>query len=306
MMKNLESRKQTNHYGNTQRKNGSRAGGIQSIFSGSHFLTVSTLLFVVATLLPKEVQAFIPNLAGASHPQKQRQVSHPPARIVSSSSLSLSAEDSSPQVTSSNNNVRFLGMGPNAIVRPGVVLIAPPDEFHHFYRQSAIFIYAMGEDETYNNTYVIRGTIIDHPTPFTLAEMMEEGDATKEEASGPLSQNLIYRGGDRGEDSLFLLHNQPTVGAGIEIGTSGIYEGGLQDAIAACQEGTGNVTPQDFKFHFNYCEFTEDQLEQMLADDPWISAEIPPEMILSAEWDRGDCWRQLRNSLRDQLQQDTL
>ena len=70
-------------------------------------------------------------------------------------------------------NIRFLGMGPHAIIRPGIVLIAPPNEYHHFYRQSAIFVYAMGEDESYNNTHVIRGVIIDHPTPFTVSEMID-------------------------------------------------------------------------------------------------------------------------------------
>ena len=289
MLKLLEQKK---HLDSTS---GSRGG--KSILSSSRSMTTLFMVFVVNLL---RVQAFAPNYAVSSHEHQQRQNDHPP-RILSS--LSWSSEDDTPTTSSNNNNIRFLGMGPNAIIRPGVVLIAPPDEFHHFYRQSAIFVYAMGEDETYNNTYVIRGTIIDHPTPFTLAEMMEDDDDTTKDVNA-LSQNLIYRGGDRGEDSLFLLHNQPSVGAGTEIGTSGIFEGGLRDAMAACHDG--RAAPEDFKFHFNYCEFTEDQLEQMLADDPWISAEIPPKMILSAEWDRGDCWKQLRNSLRDHHQQENV
>ena len=110
-----------------------------------------------------------------------------------------------------------------------------------------------------------------------------------------MSLNLIYRGGDRGSDNVFMLHNQRSVGEGIEIGTSGIYQGGLQDALEACHKGTAKA--EDFKFFFNFCQFTEDELESMLDDDPWIAVEVPSDYILNAEYDRGDCWKQLRNAL---------
>ena len=158
----------------------------------------------------------------------------------------------------------------------------------------------MGEDEDYDNTYVIRGAIIDHPTPFTLAEMAESSLLKGGIENNPLANNLIYRGGDKGADSVFMLHNQESIGGGNMIGTSGIFQGGLSDALEACQSGTAGA--EDFKFYFNFCQFTEEQLESMLADDPWISAEIPSQYVLSAEWDRGDCWRQLRNSLRDHIE----
>ena len=38
----------------------------------------------------------------------------------------------------------------------------------------------------------------------------------------------------------------------------------------------------------------------MLEDDPWIAVEIPSDYVLNAEWDRGDCWRQLRNALQQE------
>lgn len=198
-----------------------------------------------------------------------------------------------------NDNIRYLGKGEHAIVRPGVVLLAPPNEYHHYYRQAAIFIYGMGEDsettaenEDENNLYVIRGVIIDHPTPFTITEMTEqlipEGN--------PLGNNLLYRGGDKGGDTALMLHSLSHIGNGNMIGTSGIYEGGLQDALQACQEN--NAKPENFKFYFNFVQFTEQELEQMLLDDPWISVEVPSEFILSEEWDRGDCWKRCRNAIR--------
>jgi len=208
-----------------------------------------------------------------------------------------SAIFSSEPTTNRNPNVRFLGKGPNAIVRPGVVLVAPPNEFHHYYRQAAIFVYAMGEDEDYDDTFVIRGAILDMPTPFTLGEMAESTLLEGIEGN-PMASNLIYRGGDKGGDHVFMLHNQETVGDGVMVGTSGVFQGGLQEALEACS--SGDAEAEDFKFFFNFCQFTEDELESMLESDPWIAVECPSEYILNAEWDRGDCWRQLRNALQQE------
>lgn len=190
-----------------------------------------------------------------------------------------------------------MGKGPNAVIRPGTVLVAPTNEFHHFYRQAAIFIYAMGEDEDYDDTYVIRGAILDHPTPFTLGEMAESSLLGSIQGSS-MASNLIYRGGDKGGDHVFMLHNQESVGAGEMVGTSGIFQGGLQAALESCRSGAAKA--EDFKFFFNFCQFTEEELESMLEDDPWIAVEVPSNYVLNAEWDRGDCWRQLRNALQQE------
>ena len=217
----------------------------------------------------------------------------PPAstnRRGSWTSLALSS------TTSKDPAIRFLGQGPRAIVRPGTVLVAPKSEYHHFYRQAAMFIYAMGEDDDYDNKYMIRAAIIDHPTPFTLGEMANSS-LLESIKNNPMAENLIYRGGDKGGDNVFMLHNQPGIGNGDMIGTSDLYQGGLQDALLACQQG--QAKPQDFKFFFNFCQFTEEELESMLDDDPWIAVEVPSHYVLSAEWDRSECWKQLRNALQE-------
>jgi len=228
--------------------------------------------------------------------------------LCSSKSQLLSSEKNDNDDGAQNDSkIRFLGKGPNAIVRPGCVLIAPQDEYHHFYRQSAIFIYAMGQDDEgagEESEYIIRGAIIDHPTPFTVGEMMEKS-ATPD--SNPLTMNLIYRGGDKGTDNIFMLHNQPKIGNGVQIGTSGIYEGGWQAALDACASSNSNT--ENYKFFFNYCEFTESELESILSEntnelyleDDWISVELPPSMVLNCEWDRGDCWKQVRNAMREKI-----
>eukprot|EP00536_Pseudo-nitzschia_multiseries_P014457 jgi/Psemu1/38784/gm1.38784_g len=147
-----------------------------------------------------------------------------------------------------DGSIRFLGKGSNAIVRPGVVLLAPAEEFHHYLRQSALFIYSMGVDD--NDDYVIRGVIIDNPTPFTIGEMMEES------ANGGIFENLIYRGGESGgQEAVFVCIP--------------VYQGGDLEKL-------DEYDPSKTKFFFNYMEFLEQELEDMIAiihedGDGWIS-----------------------------------
>lgn len=119
------------------------------------------------------VDAFLPSCVAPY----RRNRTFPRARWCDQSPLALRGaaeheDDAIAPATSSSNRsstgavTRFLGKGENAIVRKGAVLVAPVHEYHHFYRNSAIFIQDMGENE--EGLYVIRGLIIDHPTPFPL------------------------------------------------------------------------------------------------------------------------------------------
>lgn len=192
-----------------------------------------------------------------------------------------------------NNGIQYLGKGADALVRPGVVLIPPSYEFSTYLRECALFIHAMGFDEKLE-TDVIRGVVIDYPTAFNMGEMSA--------IEGALSDNVIYRGGSEGGDSVMMLHSFEGA-ARDEIGSSGIYEGGLQEAMQACDDGTAN--PQQFKFFFNYCQFRAQELEDILAEeedgDAWVSVQVPPEMVLNWNLDRGECWKQLRNGVRQHV-----
>lgn len=210
-----------------------------------------------------------------------------------------------------NNNIRFLGKGSSSIIRPGVILLSPKNEYHHYYRNSAIFIFAMGEDTNNTNEYIIRGVILDMPTPFTLYEMMEQQAISPDNKllyDNPLGNNFIFRGGDTGGEGVILLHNQKhnniistnTNNIIQEIGCTGIYQGGWDDAIQSCEIGI--TKPKDYKVFFNYCEFTEEQLESMLLNsdinDMWCSVEVMDNsIILNDEWDRSECWSKLRNAV---------
>ena len=78
--------------------------------------------------------------------------------------------------------------------------------------------------------YASTGVIIDHPTAFTMGEMGN--------VYGTLAHNLLFRGGDAGNDSAILLHSYGDeseamdgsgsmiqIACGDQIGTSGVFEG---------------------------------------------------------------------------------
>mmetsp|Transcript_12413 Transcript_12413/g.26220 ORF Transcript_12413/g.26220 Transcript_12413/m.26220 type:complete len:293 (-) Transcript_12413:82-960(-) len=205
-------------------------------------------------------------------------------------SASLEGDDAS-----NSSKIRYLGSGENAIVRPGCVLVAPTHEYDHFLMKSAVFIHAIGLDDT--EEMVIRGVIIDHPTAFTVGEMSPN-------IMGNLSNNLLFRGGRTGRDTAMLLHSAGGPDGPIKssnmIGSSGIYEGGIVSAMESVDSDI--IPPEQCKFFFNYMEFTEKELNDMFADmedgDAWVSLEVPPEFVLDSNLERGQMWSRLRNYIR--------
>ena len=188
-------------------------------------------------------------------------------------------------------DIRYLGRGKDAIVRLGSVLLPPSDEFNTHLRRAAIFIYGIGLDDFGDE--VVRGVVLDNPTPFTMAEM-SPGTVV-----GPLGSNLLWRGGGTGGEAAMLLHSCGEIVGGSPIGDSGIHEGQLQEAMDSCDEGETSV--DQYKFFFNYCQFSPAELEDMMDQeyedgDAWMSVEVP------AAKDRlriaFRCWKFLRKAIR--------
>jgi Uncharacterized ACR, COG1678 len=309
------------------------------------FQAISTVAFVTFPLGVHRPAADHANVASSAPPDRRRIIvpdvlgsttrieRAPPTTIrrwSSSSSSNSQSETNEEFQGTAKTPIRYLGKGVDAIVREGAVLLAPAHEFHHFYRQAAIFIYSIGtdiavqRDDDDDETVLIRGLIIDHPTAYTVNEVLGDDDRFAGTAFG--DANLVHRGGDKGRDGLILLHNVPsmmvntttsTTTTGIPnddhygdeqetptiqmIGNSNIYQGGWDQVVAAC--ASGQATGDNCKAFFNYCEFTEAELEDLLQSnedgDAWISVEVDSKLLLSQEWQRGDCWRRLRNAVRE-------
>ena len=139
--------------------------------------------------------------------------------------------------------------------------------------------------------------IIDHPTAFTVGEMSPN-------VQGSISNNLLFRGGNSGQDSAMLLHSaggtNGHIRSGEMIGNSGIYEGGIVHAMKAVDEGLVDV--DQCKFFFNYMQFRELELYDLFSavedDDSWASLEVPPEYVLDSDLERGEMWMKLRGTVK--------
>jgi len=246
---------------------------------------------------------------------------------ISSSSSDDDLESSVPlSIGDCRNGVRFLGKNEGALVKIGSVLLAPRHEFHHYYRKAAILVYAMGYEEQQDpngaaeaereeeGVYVVRGLILDHPTPFTLGEMFDDGNEQqkqqqKQQQDGnPLLDKFVFRGGDKGGKGVILLHKRSDLSGASSIGDSGLYQGGWDAALAQCEsdrrDGDEERAADDYKVFFNYCEFTETEIENMLrestsdeeGDDGWMSVQVDPDLAL-ADYDRGEAWSRFRNAV---------
>ncbi|EJK76913.1 hypothetical protein THAOC_01294 [Thalassiosira oceanica] len=222
-------------------------------------------------------------------------------RIFARRTAARSLSDTSCSSTSDDGGIRFLGRGDDAIIRPGSVLVSPSFEFDHFLMRSAIFVYAIGEDDQQDET-IIRAVVIDHPTAFDIGEMSPT-------VTSRLANNTLFRGGYDGSDAVMLLHSAGGMDGsvettGSEIGCSGIYEGGISSIQK--QVDAGLIDPSQCKFFFNYMEFGLKQLDDMFRTvgvpdwDSWTSIEIPPEMVLSSEYARGQLWAKLRGIIKRQ------
>jgi len=194
-----------------------------------------------------------------------------------------------------SGKVRYLGSGDNAIIRPGVVLVAPTHEYDHFLMKSAVYIYAIGLDE--NENMIIRGVVLDHPTAFMIGEMSPN-------VMGSLADNRLFRGGYDGSDTAMMLHSAGGPDGPIKsdamIGASEIFEGGIVSAMESVDAGL--IKAEQCKFFFNFMQFTQMELDNMFAGsedgDEWVSLEVPPEYVLNSDYSRGGLWYKLRNNIR--------
>jgi hypothetical protein len=116
-------------------------------------MTLHKIMIVTTSILIAMIALHSPNQSGASAfcTTKIHRTTSTAKRNSNVSSTSRSQEGL-------DNGIKYLGSGPDATVRPGVVLVAPEHEYDHFLMKSAVFVYAIGLDD--NQDMVIRGNMM--------------------------------------------------------------------------------------------------------------------------------------------------
>lgn len=171
----------------------------------------------------------------------------------------------------------------------GVVVTAPVKEYDHFLRQSAVLIIEHGDGAP---SY---GLNLESPTMMTI------GEAAAGVVTGPLGENQLFMGGQHGGRGAMMVHSTPGVAGATRLGDTGLYIGGIKDAMARVDRG--DAACDDFKFFFNLCKFPPGQLDGDVADGRWTAYEDVPLAIMLRQnrfADKGDLWAEIRKAARDQ------
>jgi len=260
-------------------------------------LVCSNILFLFSTVT---VEAFVPCSLPPTFATAAPTLSRPGVKIQLCS-FPVIPEGAPPPIS----RPTFLGVGPSSPLREGTLLVSPSDEYDHFLMHSVLFVFEIGYDEVYDKT-LVRAVIVDHPTAFTVGEMLDSAGGGGASLGG-LTNNPLYRGGDNGGNAVILLHSVPGLDGSVSIDDNGkaslLHTGGISAAAIAVDDST--VDASRFKFFFNYVEIPIGEIQGMLdaplgegddeAADGWmVLGDVPPEIVLDGSYGRGQAWRKLR------------
>ena len=96
------------------------------------------------------------------------------------------------------------------------------------------------------------GLLLNHETPWQISDMnphlLEFGG------------NAVFLGGERGADTMLMLHSHPEVHGARPVGNAGLMRGGLDDA--ADRVAGGALPADDFKFFYKVSEWLPGKLEE--------------------------------------------
>jgi len=96
------------------------------------------------------------------------------------------------------------------------------------------------------------GLLLNHETPWQISDM----NSHLLEFGG----NAVFLGGERGADTMLMLHSHPEVHGARPVGNAGLMRGGLDDA--ADRVAGGALPADDFKFFYKVSEWLPGKLEE--------------------------------------------
>ena len=97
-------------------------------------------------------------------------------------------------------------------------------------------------------------------------------------------------GGEHGGRGTLMVHGVPDLEGAVGLGGSGLYVGGIRDAMGRVAAGDRDRT--DFKFFFNLCKFGPGEMETAVAEGRWGAwAGVPRDAGPGVEASREFCIR---------------
>ena len=133
-----------------------------------------------------------------------------------------------------------------------------------------------------------------------METLISIGEAAEGVVTGRLGENALYMGGEHGGRGALMVHGVPNVRGATPLGDTGLYVGGIADAMQRVD--AGKCDPDEFKFFFNMAKFAGGELQQAVVDGRWSAYEgIPRAVILRQDpgADRDTCLLYTSPSPRD-------
>lgn len=164
------------------------------------------------------------------------------------------------------------------VLVPGIVLVAAPDNFDHYFCESLVLL--LDHDGERGS----RGVLLNHETPWSVTEMND--------ALTPFDHNLVFLGGDRGADTMLMLHADASLPGAAPVGAGGLHRGGL--SAASARVAAGSAAPSAFKFFYKVSEWLPGMLDREVADGLWTTVELPLAQLLHPKGPKS-MWQRVRD-----------
>jgi putative transcriptional regulator len=180
-------------------------------------------------------------------------------------------------------NIDFFKISNNKVAEKGLILISEPFLSDTYFKRSVVYL-------TEHNNEGSIGFVLNKPIDLKVQDVVQdfpEFDAFMS-IGGPVNTNtihFIHTLGDSIPESINVRDN--------------IYWGGnfevLRDRISS-----GMITRDQVRFFLGYSGWAAKQLEDELAQNAWLVAEIKPELVMRGE--KSDFWNQILEKMGNKYQ----
>jgi putative transcriptional regulator len=180
-------------------------------------------------------------------------------------------------------NIDFFKINNNKIVEKGRVLISEPFLNDTYFKRSIVFITEHSEDGSV-------GFVLNKQVELKVQDVIRdfpEFDAGIT-IGGPVNTNTIHY--------IHTLGN--TIPESVQV-TRDIYWGGDFNVLKSLV-ASGKINKYDVRFFLGYAGWAASQLEDELAENAWLVAELNTEIIMKAE--NSNTWNQILEKMDNKYQ----
>ena len=162
--------------------------------------------------------------------------------------------------------------------------MADEGSFDHYYCEALLLLLDLDDQKG------AKAVLLNHLTPWDVTDLNPQ--------LAPFGSNPVFLGGERGRDTMQVLHAHPELRGAVPLGDTGLYLGGLSEALALVE--AGRLESDGFKFFYKVSEWLPGQLEKELGDGLWECVSLERGTLLQQHGDRS-MWSSVRASMANEV-----